>query len=241
MANIVRLGSIFADGAQIHIGSDIKPEMKVDIRDPMEGNRPSICWVVADGKLIADRCLVTSTSFSCLKELGLVSGTPVKLNGQPYIIRMLKNNQEWIDALDAVGKDNGLWNWLGQFSFLQEGGVTPDSVAGCGGYAARGFDGSVQKDFQSQVWGWRPVLVSMGVFFSGLQLGQLISVWGGNSLVQGKLKEIDDYDLVLQCSSIRGLCDKDIGTFAAHLPGYGYRIVINKAAVAGLKLIKSVG
>lgn len=46
---------------------------------------------------------------------------------------------------------------------------------------------------------------------------------------------------ILQCSSIRGLCDKDIGTFAAHLPGYGYRIVINKAAVAGLKLIKSVG
>lgn len=216
-------------GYQLRIGESI------DIKDTERGGKNNIRWVLVNGKLIADRNIFSRVSFSDLQELEFVQDKPVKIDGQPYILRMLRDSQEWMNALDVVGDDDAVWHWSGQYSFLQKGGIDDDHAAGCCCTNPRNVDRMLRIQFRAREFGWRPVLESMGPFFTELKRGSLMVIWGHNSVIKGKLKDIGEYDLVIQCPSAIGLHTEDVGKFAIQLPGGC--AAVNKEAIVGFKLI----
>lgn len=232
-------------GTILHNGTEKNPFFKFEIQDhfPFDPlgeidfgnslNGPSnMKWVIVNNKLIADRVFIHTVSFRDLQGLNLFRGRRVVIDGQKYRIRMLMDLDEWLTALDAIGENNLVWHMERQSSFLQQPAPEP-GMACCTGLRRLNSVEMVTQDSRQQNVGWRPVLESLGPDFSKLEIGHKILCWGGKSLVNGILLENGTYDLVVQRQDGTNISTKDAKTFAS--PAMGDKVIVNKAAVAGLK------
>lgn len=237
MANKVYLGTVringvikapgFSYGAEAS-SKDISPI--IDIGDSVSDDY-DIQWVVENGKLLAADPVMFGISYDDLLYQGFVEKRPVRIDGQAYFIRLVKDFGEW---KEFGANDPAAYSSNGTSSFLQ--GPTVEADSRCTVAFGLPGGGDVNSNFKSgsraRTVGWRPVLESVGIFFSSFEQGQKVELWGGQSVVAGILKEITDYDLVLRDVHFGGLTDQDLGSLARLLP-YG-QLSVDRAAIAGI-------
>ena len=107
MATIVKMGSLYQNSNLAVLGEFFQPEAEIRISDTVPGHE--ISWVVVNGLLIADRCLLINISWDDLNKQGLVLGKKISIDGVEYVCRLLKVGNEkgvpneWDEALDVVG------------------------------------------------------------------------------------------------------------------------------------------
>lgn len=239
MYSELELGTILHNGtvknpffkfeAQEHFPFD--PPGEIDFGNSLNGPC-NMKWAIVNNKLIADCVFIHTVSFQDLRELNLVYGRKVVIDSQQYRIRMLMDMDEWLSALDAIGENNLIWHWERQSSFLQQPSAE-SGMALCTSFRQLNSVEMVTQDSRQQKVGWRPVLESLGPDFSKLEVGHKLLCWGGQSLVNGILLENGTYDLVVQRRDGTNISTKDAKTFAS--PAMGDKVIVNKAAVAGLK------
>lgn len=208
MANIIKLGNLCLDGHPVEIGTDYVSGQSIEIGDTTSGQR--ITWVVVNGMLIADRCILEDISWDDLAAQGLVFGKEVTIRGFRFIVRLLQVgtdegvpnewDDEWDAALDSVGEDDALWHWDRKF-FWGQGSV--------GQAASRGAPRapwvllspllrSVYRVHSAHAPRLPPALApSPTEQFAPALLGQRLMLWGGQNIADGCLEQVTDYDVVL--------------------------------------------
>lgn len=196
-----------------------------------------IGWVAVNGLLIADQYLLTNVSWDDLDVQGLVFGKEVTVQGLRFKIRLLKVGSkedvpnEWDAALDAVGEDDTLWHWDHKFFWGQEpvsGSVSHRAIRG---YDSARFWGSRSSGYRNASLGFRPALVPLNTKHQDeIRIGEQLRLWGGQSIVSGRLEEISDYEMVL--SDWDGTLFGDFGSRISD-----GRIVIDQGAIAGAQRI----
>ena len=138
---------------------------KITIEDTSPGK--ALSWFRAAGLLWADRNIVCKISWEQLRELNLLYGVPVKIDGGTYILRCPKggistvdtDSSEWDIAMAELGADTMFMNWANQFSWSQEQVVGPDMSSA----VVRGFHGKQYWAYydvskREEEIGFRPVL-----------------------------------------------------------------------------------
>lgn len=209
MANIIKLGNLCLDGHPVEIGTDYVSGQSIEIRDTTSGQR--ITWVVVNGMLIADRCILEDISWDDLVAQGLVFGKEVTVRGFRFIVRLLQVgadegvpnewDDEWDAALDAVGEDDALWHWDRKFFWGQgsvgQAGQPQERRVLRGYYSARFFD-LFTASIRLMRLGFRPALAPLPTEqFAPALLGQRLMLWGGQNIADGCLEQVTDYDVVL--------------------------------------------
>ena len=236
MANIIKLGSLHLDGQPIKMGADYAPGQSIEVGETISGKE--ISWVVVNEMLIADRCVLTNVSWDDLNANNLIFGKDITIDGYHYHIRLLKvgakkdEPNEWDAALDIVGKDNKLWHWEDIFFWGQE---TPRdyqasyrAIRGCNSARLWLWDNSSSRIVYI---GFRPALVPLDTEQLGpTMLGRQLMLWGGQSIVSGRLEQMTDYDAVLSNWSGTRPTEKD---FSSQLPNGN--LVVNRKAIVGVQ------
>lgn len=117
MANMFRLGTLALNG-QLVVPSDTGSPFGGEIPEILNTVKgKDLHWVVVGGKLIASKCLLRNISFHDLDALGLVGPTEIQIDGEDYILRLLKVGRyegepnEWDAAIDDTGVNNAIWHW----------------------------------------------------------------------------------------------------------------------------------
>ena len=232
---ILRFGSLFMNGQPIVLGAQYQGGYPLQFGDSVPGHE--ISWVLVNGLLIADRCLLNYISWDDLNEKGLVFGRRVHIDNQYYLCRLLKVGEnenfpnEWDEILTAAGDESDdLWHWHDAYFWGQESCHGHDNLR-----ALRGFDSARlwSIDFscsRSKLFGYRPVLEPLHEEHPSLSPGIRIVVYGKDSLIQGILVEETEYDLIIDCPSISGSCD-----FARKL--IDGKIVLDKAGIQHISAI----
>lgn len=233
MATIVSMGSLYFNGQAQVVGVSYNGET-ISFEDTVPGKE--IQWVNVNGLLIADRCVCTNISWEQLDKQGLVFGTMVHLNDCWYVCRCLKVGagvgvpNEWDAVLDVAGDSNELWHWDRQFFWGQETTNTTSHRACCGYSSARIWY-NLSASYRYVSLGFRPVLESLG---SGpcppdTLIGKPARIYGpARVTLEGCLLDADDYDLVLQPTS---MVPKDCPW--AHWNGS--KLTVDRASVSWLK------
>lgn len=202
MANTFRIGTLSLSGKLV-VPSDIgilyhgeTPE----ILNTAKGK--DLHWVVVDGKLISEKCLLRRISYHDIDVLGLADPSKIQIDGEEYILRLLKVGKckdepnEWDSAIDATGVNNAIWHWNGTYTWgcdtMQNPGVKPIR----GGEEPRAWSQNSVQNYNST--GWRPVLEPVSVKLSQRICGKNVAVWRGQQILYGKLVSYTDYDLYLR-------------------------------------------
>jgi len=169
------MGALCLDGCPQPIpqnptwGGDIPIYKAGQLIELQPATNECITWVHPDGMhlLIADRCLLTGSSWDDLAENGFVGGKVVEFNGKMYRFRLIQVGEgkdapnEWNAALfySGTGKDE-LWHYR-RMSFWGSDAITED---GATEYRAfRGGEDSQYWNYQvpsmiSNYIGFRPAL-----------------------------------------------------------------------------------
>lgn len=205
MANTIKLGSLYLDDHPVEIGAEYVPSQSIKVGGTITGKE--IIWVVVNGILIADRCILTNVTWDDLNFNSLVFGKHITIGGYHYKTRLLKVGpevdvpNEWDAALDAVGEDNELWHWGSEFFWGQE---TPTSLQASSrayrGYHSVRYWGWFDWLFRYSGLGFRPALVPLASEIhshSPVVLGQQLMIWSGQNIAWGCLEDVTDYDIVL--------------------------------------------
>lgn len=122
MANIIKLGSLCLDDHLMAAGREYIPGQRISIKDTKPGNE--LCWVVVNGLLIADRCLLTNISWDNLEQQGMVFGKQLCIDGAKYLCRLLKlGNQKAFRA-------NGLPHLLPLVMTVMNSGIGTKNLPG---------------------------------------------------------------------------------------------------------------
>lgn len=235
MANVIRMGSLYLDGRPILPWVEFHGDETIGIRKAVPGKE--IPWVLVNGILIADRCLLSNISWDDLNAQRLIFGKEVSVGGLRYTLRSLRVGasedmpNEWDAALDIVGENGGVWTGKGPRFWGQEraAGIPLYRVLR-GGEPARlreAFDAS----FRYIAFGFRPVLEPLStVRLDKLSVGQRVAIWGSQEVVRGWLEEVTDYEVVLS-----GWSEK-----LHHAPGFGCeigngRIAVDRGAILSIQ------
>lgn len=239
MSNIINFGSLYLGKLPVPIGTQYTPQSAISIGNTAAGKE--ISWVVVNGMLIADRCILYNVSWTDLDENGLALGTPVFIDGVWYQARLLRMSydeeppNEWDDALDVVGEDDQIWHWKNNFFWGQEiGHSMDDECVFRGFYTARAwnyYEGFARSDNT----GFRPVLVPANTDMEKIKEGAELVAWGGQSMVRGRLVQMSDYDLIL--SDWSGMSAEAVreNYFATALPNQ--MLVIDRSCLFGVQKI----
>lgn len=124
MANVIRMGSLYLDGRPILPWVEFHGDETIGIRKAVPGKE--IPWVLVNGILIADRCLLSNISWDDLNAQSLIFGKEVSVGGLRYTLRSLRVGasedmpNEWDAALDIVGENGGVWTGKGPRFWGQE-------------------------------------------------------------------------------------------------------------------------
>lgn len=224
MAHILELGTLIVNGEAVvapEYGALENPGSKApQIVDTQDGK--AIKWVVAGGKLIADRCLVQHISyFDISNRIIAAPGCKrrIRLDGREYILRLPRVGKregvpnEWDSALDDVGEDNSIWHWH-RMSFWGTEKTDDDDYPGY--WVLRGND-SPRKWIKHEpdvngCCGWRPVLEPVSVEPSPELIGQKVAVWYDQQIIYGELVSYTAYDLYLDRAQTAFLygCERDV-------------------------------
>lgn len=204
MANIVKLGSAYLDQEPTSPGSEYTSGTSkvIELGETVPGKE--ISWVVVNGMLIADRCLLTHISWDNLNDNGLVYGKEITIDGMRYQARLLKvgmvegEPNEWDDALDIVGESNNLWHWEKAYFWGQETAIDGyESHRALRGYSSARSWNSRYRHSRISSHGFRPALIPLGDAPHAFLGGDRVTVWFGQSMLHGKLAQFTDYDIVL--------------------------------------------
>ena len=103
-----KFGTVYIDGVPVAPRSEYPGSgKKIEIRDTVPGKE--ITWVLFDGKLVADRNILTFVSWDALNENHLVSGQQMYFSGETWTARLVKggcasyyDNQEMDSILQAT-------------------------------------------------------------------------------------------------------------------------------------------
>ena len=205
------LGSIYLDGVVQERGFVCDESTNISIGDTVPGKE--LLWVVADSRLVADRCACCDINWTQINRAGYNVGRPVFIDGKPYECRSLSVVQclgqtisEWDELLDEFGEDNLLWHWKEKYFWGKE--IIPCGVQSAR-FRAQGFN---SLDRAPSI-GFRPVLEPLlpaATDLSG-QEGKKIRLHGpDNTIIAGTLVSSDDYDVIVDGVKI-GKCDWAIG------------------------------
>ena len=205
------LGSIYLDGVVQERGFVCDESTNISIGDTVPGKE--LLWVVADSRLVADRCACCDINWTQINRAGYNVGRPVFIDGKPYECRSLSVVQclgqtisEWDELLDEFGEDNLLLHWKEKYFWGKE--IIPCGVQSAR-FRAQGFNSS---DRAPSI-GFRPVLEPLlpaATDLSG-QEGKKIRLHGpDNTIIAGTLVSSDDYDVIVDGVKI-GKCDWAIG------------------------------
>ena len=117
MVQTLKLGSLYLDDKPVTSGTGYRPGQAISFGEATPDPDKAISWVPVNGLLIADRCLLTSISWSNLNAQDLVFGKEIKIQGFQFRSRLLKVGNsdrvpnEWDAALDIVSDNDNLWHW----------------------------------------------------------------------------------------------------------------------------------
>lgn len=243
MANTIKLGSLYLDDHPVEIGAEYVPGQSIKVGETVPGKESF--WVVVNGMLIADRCILTNVSWNDLNANDLVFGKEVTIEGYRYKARLLKvgseegDPNEWDAALDTVGgEDNELWHWNTTLFWGQE---QPASLS-ASLRVYRGFNSArhfywLSFDYRDARLGFRPALVPLTTEQPApALLGHPLKLWGGQNIVWGCLEDVTDYDIVLSnwfvLSDWSRTQSAETG-FSSQLPN-GY-LVVNRNAISAVQ------
>lgn len=131
MANMIRMGSLYLDDQPILPLVEFQQDQAIGIGKAVPGKE--ITWVLVNGILIADQCLLSNISWDDLNTQGLIFGKEVSIGGLRYTLRSLRVGacegmpNEWDAALDIVGENGGVWTGKGPRFWGQEraAGIPP--------------------------------------------------------------------------------------------------------------------
>lgn len=227
MENIISMGTLYLNGKPVDARTAC-PEDVQDIRlgDTVPGKELS--FVLVNGVLVANNSVMLDVPFEVLRASHLVRARAVVIDGSNYRCRLLRTDNdendadEWDQALIATGANRKLWNLYDNEPFWT---VSPH------GMEVRGGHGDPEGRYA-----WRPVLeptTQVEKQLEGLKPGHWVAIWGGDSVVSGILKEINNYDLILHHSSVDGLEEQDKGVLAVPLPDG--RVCVDKVAIVGVR------
>lgn len=124
MANMIRMGSLYLDDQPILPLVEFQQDQAIGIGKAVPGKE--ITWVLVNGILIADQCLLSNISWDDLNTQGLIFGKEVSIGGLRYTLRSLRVGacegmpNEWDAALDIVGENGGVWTGKGPRFWGQE-------------------------------------------------------------------------------------------------------------------------
>ena len=205
------LGSIYLDGVVQERGFVCDESTNISIGDTVPGKE--LLWVVADSRLVADRCACCDINWTQINRAGYNVGRPVFIDGKPYECRSLSVVQclgqtisEWDELLDEFGEDNLLWHWKEKYFWGKE-------IVLCGVQSARFRAQGFNSSDRAPSIGFRPVLEPLFPAATDLsgQEGKKIRLHGpGDTIIEGTLISADDYDVVVNGIKI-GKCDWAIG------------------------------
>lgn len=103
-----KFGTVYIDGEPVAPGSEYPGGGKrIEIRESVPGKE--ITWILFDGKLVADRNILTFVSWDALNENHLVSGQQMYFSRETWAVRLIKggrasyyDNQEMDTILQAA-------------------------------------------------------------------------------------------------------------------------------------------
>lgn len=140
----------------------------VVIGDTVQGKE--IDWIRPEGinVLVADRVLLSKISWNKLKEVGLVTGRTITIDGVPYTCRLLGVGEEryrlgeWDTLLSSTTTSDAVWHWKNMLFWGQEKCSMDDRSC-----VVRGFKNFDEWDTrpmsaESELVGYRPVLMPLG-------------------------------------------------------------------------------
>lgn len=204
---IVKFGNLYLGEAPAVGGSWVPyiENMDISIRSTYYPNSP-IEWVkVHDSLYVARTVLLTSISLESLGKQGYVYGRDLVIDGRRYIARMLRVGEqgELENILAAAGDD-------APSLFVHEKGF----------YGLELVDLTIAGERRCTIWkwqgqnrcsygtrtagaeiGWCPVLepLDKNLSFCIEHIGMVLSIRCLLSLIRGRLVDVTDYDLVLDC------------------------------------------
>lgn len=88
MANMIRMGSLYLDDQPILPLVEFQQDQAIGIGKAVPGKE--ITWVLVNGILIADQCLLSNISWDDLNTQGLIFGKEVSIGGLRYTLRSLR-------------------------------------------------------------------------------------------------------------------------------------------------------
>jgi len=233
----IKLGSLYFDGDSVVIGSYYDNQV-LTIGDT--DSKYPITWIkTSDGLLVANHTVCTKISWEQLNKMGFIFGTPIKIDGAPYLCRSLKVGaeegvpNEWDALLDELGEEDSIWHWEDAFFWGQE---TPTD--GAARRAHRGY-------YSARLWyydsaslrfanlGFRPALepLSPEPLISDNLVGTKLQVWGPTGSVSGTLSDLTDYDLLLMDAA------QDITPSTWHSFQPDRKLIIDRSAVSYIRVL----
>lgn len=202
MANILKLGSLYLDDRPVEIGGNYSPDQIIMLGETIPGKEAS--WVVVNGMLIANRCMLVNIRWDDLAEQGLVFGKEITVQGFGFKIRLLKVGNkdrvpnEWDAALDAVGESDALWHWSGRYFWGQESVSGFESSRAFRGHSLARFFTWDSPSLRRPKIGFRPILKPLHTNPSDLRPGKDVMAIGRDGYVIGRLVDKTQYDLILR-------------------------------------------
>ena len=97
------LGSIYLDGVVQERGFVCDESTNISIGDTVPGKE--LLWVVADSRLVADRCACCDINWTQINRAGYNVGRPVFIDGKPYECRSLS-------VVQCLGQTISEWDEL---------------------------------------------------------------------------------------------------------------------------------
>ena len=197
---IVTMGSLYLNSEPLPLGYRLKGEANLALGNTVPGK--AIQWIKVGDLLVADRCICTGVSWDDLNKLGYIFGNPVVIDGVPYNCRSLRlwgEPNEW----DAIFPQCGVWH-LEDTQFWGDGSVGDEYCATCSGRSTSAL-GVLPHEYRGQDAGFRPVLSKLadGPTDPASLVGWQVFVYGPRgAVVSGKLLRCDEYDFVLDGSTI---------------------------------------
>ena len=162
-----KFGSVYVNDGDLQVGTWVEQTIKVNSLSigPTKKGR-SIQWILANGMLIADRCVLTGISWDELEANDLVFGNKkILLDDFAYQVRLLKVGRyegepnEWDDALgDIADESDAVWRWKYQGFWGQERDRLRTQCI-TRGYTSSRYYALCESRTKSPRIGWRPVLI----------------------------------------------------------------------------------
>lgn len=196
----ITLGSLYLDGQSLQIESaQLCSSSKFTLGYSVPGR--TIRWVPVNGALFCTQNLLTNVSWDTLNELRLIRGAICVIDGFVFRCRVphggisSSDQCEWADAMDGGKK---LFRWADAYSWCQEDSASYPGCKVCRGYGYPYEFYQACSSMKDQQIGWRPVLEPIGFDVRAASVpGCELIVWEPDRCTKGVLREITEYDLIL--------------------------------------------